>query len=553
MPEKISPLAGKPIDPSRLVNVPRLMTAYFSGKPDPSQPSQRVSFGTSGHRGSAFDNGFNEDHILAISQAICNYRKGQGIDGPLFVGKDTHALSEAAFASAIEVFAANGVETMIDEHDGYTPTPVISHAILTYNQGRKQGLADGVVITPSHNPPEDGGFKYNPPNGGPAGTDITDTVQNTANASLENGLADIRRMPYERALRCAHIHRYDYIGPYVRDLTNVVDMAAIASSGVKIGIDPLGGAAVQYWQPIIEAYKIDASVINPAIDPTFRFMTADWDGKIRMDCSSPYAMTRLVGMRDQFDVAFANDTDADRHGIVTRSSGLMNPNHYLTAAIDYLFTHRPAWPTTAAVGKTVVSSSSIDRVASKLGRKLVETPVGFKWFVDGLIGGSFGFAGEESAGGAFLRRDGTVWTTDKDGLILGLLAAEMTAQTGRDPGEAYNALTQELGTPHYERIDAPATPAQKDLLKKLSPEQFAATELAGEPIRQKLTKASGNGAAFGGIKVVSDSGWFAARPSGTEDVYKIYAESFRDEDHLHRIQKEAQDAIAQVFKTAGAN
>ena len=551
MPEKISPLAGKPVDPSSLVNVPKLMTAYFSGRPDVGDPVQRVAFGTSGHRGSAFDNAFNEAHILAISQAICVYRRNHGIDGPLYVGKDTHALSESAFASAIEVFAANGVETFIVEHDFYTQTPVISHAILTYNKGRKQGLADGVVITPSHNPPTDGGFKYNPPSGGPADSDITDWIQNAANDSLKNGLTDVKRIPYARALASAHVHRHDYVGPYVRDLTNVVDMAVIAGSGVKIGIDPLGGAAVQYWAPIIEAYRIDASVINPAIDPTFRFMTADWDGKIRMDCSSPYAMKRLVGMRDQFDVAFANDTDADRHGIVTRSSGLMNPNHYLTVAIDYLFTHRPDWPATAAVGKTVVSSSSIDRVAAKLKRKLVETPVGFKWFVDGLIGGAFGFAGEESAGGAFLRRDGTVWTTDKDGLILGLLAAEMTAKTGRDPGQTYDELTKELGTPHYERIDAPATPEQKAVLKALTPEQFTAKELAGEPIRQKLTKAPGNDAPFGGIKVVTDSGWFAARPSGTENVYKIYAESFRDEDHLHQIQREAQDAIAVVFKSAG--
>jgi phosphoglucomutase len=552
MAGKISPLAGKPLEASSLVNVPRLMTAYFSGRPDPSQPAQRVAFGTSGHRGSALDNAFNEPHILAISQAICDHRRGQGVDGPLFVGKDTHALSEAAFTSALEVFAANGVETLIDEHDGYTPTPVISHAILTYNRGRERGLADGVVITPSHNPPEDGGFKYNPPNGGPAGSDITDWVQRAANASLANGLADIRRTPFERAVRSACIHRRDYIGPYVRDLSNVVDMAAIAASRVKIGIDPLGGAAVQYWGPIIEAYGIDATVINPAIDPTFGFMTADWDGRIRMDCSSPYAMTRLVATGDRFDVAFANDTDADRHGIVARSCGLMNPNHYLTAAIAYLFTHRPDWPARSGIGKTVVSSASIDRLAARLGRKLVEVPVGFKWFVDGLIDGSFGFAGEESAGASFLRRDGSVWTTDKDGLILGLLAAEMTATSGRDPGQVYADLTRDIGAPHYERIDAPATPAQKALLKQLSPDQFAATELAGEPIRRKLTAAPGNGEAFGGIKVITDNGWFAARPSGTEDVYKIYAESFRDENHLRRIQREAEEAIAQVFKTAGA-
>ena len=552
MSDKISPLAGKPLDPSRLVDVPRLLAAYAAGQPDLAQPSQRVSFGTSGHRGSAFDNAFNEAHILAISQAICDLRRQAGIDGPLYLGKDTHALSEPAFRNAVEVFAANGVETLIDQHDGYTPTPVISHAILTYNRGRERGLADGVVITPSHNPPEDGGFKYSSPHGGPAGSDVTEAIQRAANASIENGLADVKRMPFERALRQAHIRRHDFVGPYVADLANVVDMAAIAASGVKIGIDPLGGAAVHYWAPIIAAYGIDATVINPVVDPTFAFMTADWDGKIRMDCSSRYAMTGLIGVRDRFDVAFANDTDADRHGIVARSSGLMNPNHYMTAAIDYLFTHRPGWPTGAAIGKTIVSSGSIDRVAKKLGRKLVETPVGFKWFVDGLLGGAFGIAGEESAGATFLRRDGSVWTTDKDGLVLGLLAAEMTATTGRDPGQAYEALTGEIGAPCYERIDAPATPAQKALLKQLSPDQFAAQELAGEPIRHKLTAAPGNDEPFGGIKVIADSGCFAARPSGTENVYKIYAESFRDTDHLRRIQDEAQAAITAVFDAAGA-
>jgi phosphoglucomutase len=510
-----------------------------------------VAFGTSGHRGSAFDNAFNEAHILATSQAICDHRRRAGIDGPLFVGKDTHALSEAAFASALEVFAANGVTTMIDDRDGYTPTPVISHAILTYNRGRERGLADGVVITPSHNPPQDGGFKYNPPHGGPAGGEVTDTIQNAANASLSERLAGVKRMGFERALKAANVRRHDYVTPYVGDLANVVDMAAIAAAGVRIGIDPLGGAAVAYWAPIIEAYGLNATIVNPDVDATFRFMTADWDGKIRMDCSSPYAMAKLVGMKDSFDVAFANDTDADRHGIVTRSSGLMNPNHYLTAAIDYLFRHRPGWSAHCAIGKTAVSSAAIDRVAARLGRKLVETPVGFKWFVDGLTDGSLGFGGEESAGASFLRRDGSVWTTDKDGLILGLLAAEITAVTGRDPGQAYQALTDDFGATVYARIDAPANAAQKALLKTLSPQQFPATELAGEPIRHAFTTAPGNGEALGGLKVVADNGWFAARPSGTEDVYKIYAESFLGQDHLRRIQTEAQSAIAGVFAAAG--
>ena len=527
---KVNPLAGKPAEPSMLVNVPRLVTAYFAGEPDPKVASQRVAFGTSGHRGSAFNNAFNEAHILAISQAVCDHRKAAGITGPLFVGIDTHALAEPALASAIEVFAANGVELMIDAHDGYTPTPVISHAILTTNRGRREGLADGVVITPSHNPPEDGGFKYNPPNGGPADTDITAGIERAANGFLEDGLRGVQRIPY------------------VADLADVVDMEAIRSSGVKIGIDPLGGAAVHYWQPIIERYRLDATVVSDAVDPTFRFMTVDWDGKIRMDCSSAFAMARLIGLRDKFDVAFANDTDADRHGIVTRSNGLMNPNHYLAAAIAYLFEHRPQWRKDSAVGKTIVSSAIIDRVANKLGRRLVETPVGFKWFVDGLIDGSFGFAGEESAGASFLRRDGTVWTTDKDGVILGLLAAEMTARTKSDPSQLFDRLTAELGVPFYERIDAPATPAQKSLLKALTADKLAIRELAGEPVRNVLTAAPGNGQSFGGIKVTSDSGWFAARPSGTEDVYKIYAESFRSESHLRQIQGEAQSAIAQAFK-----
>jgi phosphoglucomutase len=552
MPEKVSPLAGKAVEPSMLVDVPRLVTAYFTGKPDPAVPSQRVAFGTSGHRGSAFDNAFNEDHILAISQAICHHRSRNNITGPLFIGIDTHALSQPALASALEVFAAYDVEVMIDERDGYTPTPVISHAILTYNKNRKSGLADGIVITPSHNPPADGGFKYNPPNGGPADTDVTAWIERAANTLLEKNLDGLRRIPYDRACKSPRIHRYDYIGSYVADLANVVDMDAIRSSGVRIGIDPLGGASVPYWQPIIERYGIAATVVSDAIDPTFRFMTVDWDGKIRMDCSSPYAMARLIGVRDKFDLAFANDTDADRHGIVTRSSGLMNPNHYLAVAISYLYGYRPGWSGGCAVGKTVVSSSIIDRVVAKLGRKLVEVPVGFKWFVDGLMDSTLGFAGEESAGASFLRRDGSVWTTDKDGIILGLLAAEITARTKGDPGEAYDRLTRELGVPFYERIDAPATPEQKELLKTLAPGQISMTELGGEPIRAKLTAAPGTDLPFGGIKVVAENGWFAARPSGTEDVFKIYAESFRGEDHLRRIQQEATDALARLFEKAKA-
>jgi phosphoglucomutase len=550
MAAEVSPLAGKPAPASMLVNVPRLVTAYFSGKPDPAIPSQRVAFGTSGHRGSAFNNAFNEAHILAISQALCDYRRRAGIDGPLFIGIDTHALAESAFASALEVFAANDVTVMIDERDGYTPTPAISHAILTYNRNRTSGLADGVAITPSHNPPEDGGFKYNPPNGGPADTDITAGIERAANAFLEDGLRGLQRISYHRAHKAACVHRHDYIGPYVADLANVIDMEAIRASGVKIGIDPLGGAAVHFWQPIIERYGIAATIVSDTVDPTFRFMTADWDGKIRMDCSSPYAMARLIGMRDKFDVAFANDTDADRHGIVTRSNGLMNPNHYLAAAIAYLFEHRPGWDSNSAVGKTIVSSAIIDRVARKLGRELVETPVGFKWFVDGLGDGSFGFAGEESAGASFLRRDGSVWTTDKDGIILGLLAAEITAQTGQDPSQLFGRLTDELGAPFYERIDAPATVAQKNVLKALSPERLAMKELAGEPVQSTLTAAPGNGQSFGGIKVTAENGWFAARPSGTEDVYKIYAESFKSQQHLRQIQQQAQAAITAVFEAA---
>src|SRR6266567_3270557 len=511
MAAEVSPLAGKPAPQSMLANITRLVTAYFAGKPDPSLQAQRVAFGTSGHRGSAFNNAFNEAHILAISQAVCDHRNSRGITGPLFIGIDTHALAEPALASALEVFAANGVEVMIDERDGYTPTPVISHAILTTNRGRERGLADGVVITPSHNPPEDGGFKYNPPNGGPADTDITAAIERAANGFLEDGLRGVKRIPYDRARKSSCVHRYDYIGPYVADLANAVDMEAIRASGVKIGIDPLGGAGVHYWQPIIERYRLAATLVSDAVDPTFRFMTVDWDGKIRMDCSSPYAMARLIGMREKFDVAFANDTDADRHGIVTRSSGLMNPNHYLAAAISYLFENRPQWSENSAVGKTIVSSAIIDRVAQKLGRRVVETPVGFKWFVDGLF------------------------------------AAEITARTGRDPSQLFDQLTSELGMPFYERIDAPATSAQKNLLKALTGEKLAMAELAGEPVRTVLTAAPGNGQSFGGIKVIAESGWFAARPSGTEDVYKIYAESFRTETHLRQIQQEAQSAIDKAF------
>ena len=551
MAAEIHPLAGKTAEPSMLANVPRLVTAYFAGKPDPSVPAQRVAFGTSGHRGSSLNNAFNEAHILAISQALCDHRQRSGIGGPMFVGIDTHALAEPALASALEVFAANGIEVMIDAHDGYTPTPVISHAILTYNKGRETGLADGVVMSPSHNPPGDGGFKYNPPNGGPADTDITSAIERAANHYLEDALRGVQRMPYDRARKAACVHRHDFIGPYVADLGNVLDMEAIRGSGVRIGIDPLGGAAVRYWQPIIERYGLNATVVSDAVDPTFRFTSVDWDGKIRMDCSSPYAMARLIGMRDKFDVAFANDTDADRHGIVTGSNGLMNPNHYLAASIAYLFANRPQWRADSAVGKTIVSSAIIDRVANKLGRRLVETPVGFKWFVDGLSDGGFGFAGEESAGASFLRKDGSVWTTDKDGIILGLLAAEITARTKSDPSQLFEKLTGELGVPFYERIDAPATPAQKNLLKGLSADRLAMAELAGEPVRSTLSAAPGNGQPFGGIKVTSDSGWFAARPSGTEDVYKVYAESFRSALHLRQIQDDAQRAIAQAFAAGG--
>ncbi len=551
MGELVSPNAGRTIAASMLVDVAKLVTAYFAHRPDPAVLLQGVKFGTSGHRGSAFHHTFNEAHILAITQAICLHRTAHGVTGPLFLGIDTHALSRPALTSALEVLAANGVETMIDRQDGYTPTPVISHAILNYNRGRQSGLADGIVVTPSHNPPEDGGFKYNAPNGGPADTSVTDWIERTANALLADNLSGVRRIPYDRAIRLSHLHRHDFITPYVADLAAVIDMDAIRAAGVTIGIDPLGGAAVGYWHPIIERYGIAATVVNDTVDATFRFMTADWDGKIRMDCSSPYAMTGLVGMRDNFDIAFANDTDADRHGIVTRSSGLMNPNQYLAVAIDYLWRNRPGWSSTCGIGKTIVSSGLIDRVAGRLGRRLVEVPVGFKWFVDGLTDGSLGFGGEESAGASFLRRDGTVWTTDKDGIILGLLAAEITARTKQDPGTAYRAITEALGVPFYARIDAPATADERRRLKALSPARLGMTELAGEKVEATLSTAPGNNAPFGGLKVVASSGWFAVRPSGTEDIYKIYAESFKSAEHLRQIQIEARDAVMRAVATDG--
>jgi phosphoglucomutase len=546
----INALAGKPAPASMLVDVPKLVTSYYAEHPDPSVPAERVAFGTSGHRGSAFDRTFNEAHILAITQAICTYRRTTHIEGPLFIGIDTHALSEPALASALEVLAANGIEVMIDRDGGYTPTPVISHAILGYNRGRTSGLADGIVITPSHNPPEDGGFKYNPPNGGPAETDVTGWIEREANVLLAAGLGAVRRIPHARALCAATTHRHDYVTPYVDDLANVVDMAAIRRAGIRIGVDPMGGAGVDYWAPIIAKYGIAVTVVNTAVDPTFRFMTVDWDGKIRTDCSSPYAMAPLVAMRDRFDIAFANDADHDRHGIVTPTAGLMNPNHYLAVAISYLFTHRPKWSADAAVGKTVVSSGIIDRVTKGLGRRLVEVPVGFKWFVDGLLNGSLGFAGEESAGASFLRMPGTTWTTDKDGIVPGLLAAELTATLGVDPGARYLELTREFGTPVYERIDAPATADQKRRLLQLSPADVDAKELAGEAISSIITTAPGNGSSIGGLKVIAESGWFAVRPSGTEDVYKLYAESFRDRAHLERIETEAQALLTRLFAQA---
>ncbi len=547
---EIDPLAGKPAEPSMLVNVPRLVTAYYTEVPDPSVPGQRVAFGTSGHRGSSFGNSFNEWHVLAISQAICLFRKERGIDGPLYLGLDTHALSEPAGASALEVLAANGVDVMIAENDEYTPTPAVSHAILAYNRGRVKGQADGILITPSHNPPEDGGFKYNPPSGGPADTDVTGWIQDKANELLESGLQGVKRIPYARALRAATTHRHDYLNTYVSDLGSVLDLNVIHDANIRMGVDPLGGAGVHYWGPIAERYGLNLTVVNAAVDPTFRFMTVDWDGRIRMDPSSRYAMQRLIDMKDRFDIAFACDTDHDRHGIVTRSAGLLPPNHYLSAIIYYLFQHRPNWRAEAAVGKTVVSSQMIDRVAAKLGRKLYEVPVGFKWFVEGLLDGSLGFGGEESAGASFLRRDGTVWVTDKDGIVPALLSAEIMARMGRDPGELYGDLTRAFGEPVYDRVEASATPAQKEMLEKLSPDQVRHTELAGEKIQTLLTRAPGNGAPLGGLKVMTESGWFAARPSGTEDIYKIYAESFRGEDHLRRILAEAQTIVNGALEAA---
>ena len=541
----IDPKAGTPPTPSMLVDIPRLIASYYTLKPDVSVSTQKVGFGTSGHRGSSLECSFNEAHILAITQAICDYR-GSGA-GPLFLAKDTHALSEPAFESALEVLAANGVDVMVDEALGYTPTPVLSHAVLTYNRDRKSALADGIVITPSHNPPTDGGFKYNPPNGGPADTDVTRAIQDRANAILADALREVRRTGYAAAMAAATTHRHDYISAYVGDLNAVVDMDAIAGSCESLCADALGGAGVAYWGRIAEKYRFPLTIQHADVDPTFRFMSLDWDGRIRMDCSSPYAMAGLIALKDRFDVAFACDTDHDRHGIVTRTSGLLNPNHYLAVAIHYLYRSRPQWWEDAAVGKTAVSSSMIDRVAKDLGRRLVEVPVGFKWFVDGLVDSTLGFGGEESAGASFLRRDGTVWTTDKDGIIMGLLSAEITAREGRDPGTIYRDLTGRFGAPVYERIDAKATPAQKAVLARLSPQQVEAKDLAGEPIQQMLTTAPGNGASLGGLKVVTENGWFAARPSGTEDVYKLYAESFRGEEHLRRIQEEAQALLTKVL------
>ena len=539
----ISPLAGKPAPKEMLVDLAALEREYYERKPDMEDHNQWVSFGTSGHRGSPLRGSFTEAHILAITQAICDYRHRLGTDGPLYMGKDTHAVSRPAERTALEVLAANNVETIIQSDDGVTPTPVISRAILVYNRGRKEHFADGIVVTPSHNPPEDGGFKYNPPNGGPADTDATKWIENRANELLRKDNAGVKRVPFATAIETNTTHQEDFVLPYVRDLRNVIDMEAIHAAGLKLAVDPLGGAAVHYWEPINEIYKLDIVVVNPKVDPTFAFMTVDHDGKIRMDCSSPYAMARLVGLKDQYRVAFANDPDSDRHGIVTPSAGLMNPNHYLAVAIRYLLTHRPQWSAHVAVGKTLVSSSMIDRVVNRLGRRLCEVPVGFKWFVLGLFDGSFCFGGEESAGASFLRQDGTVWVTDKDGPIMDLLAAEITARTGKDPGEHYRDLAAEFGTPHYTRIDAPATPEQKARLEKLSPEAVAAATLAGEPITHKLTHAPGNDAPIGGLKVVAANGWFAARPSGTENIYKIYAESFKDEAHLKAIVSEAEEIV----------
>ena len=547
---KISPRAGMPVDASMLVDVPRLITAYYTERPDPSISEQRVAFGTSGHRGCAINKAFNEWHVLAISQAICLYRKQKQINGPLFLGMDTHALSVPALASALEVLAANGVDVMIAEKDEYTPTPAISHAILAYNRGRKTGVADGIVITPSHNPPSDGGFKYNPPNGGPAQSAITDWIGAKANEFLENGLSGVKRISLEKALRASTTNRHDYLNTYIADLSNVLDMDVIRGAKISLGVDPLGGAGVHYWGPIAERYELNLTSVNEVVDPTFRFMTMDWDGKIRMDPSSPYAMQRLINIKDRFDIAIACDTDHDRHGIVTRNAGLLPPNHYLAVAIFYLFQHRPKWGREAMVGKTVVSSQMIDRITAKLGRKLYEVPVGFKWFVQGLLDSSLAFGGEESAGASLARLDGSVWTTDKDGIVLALLAAEITARMGRDPGEIYYELTGEFGAPFYERTEASATPEQKVLLAKLSPQQVQLTELAGEKIQAVIIKAPGNGAPIGGLKVTAESGWFAARPSGTEDIYKIYAESFKGTDHLHRIQEEAQAIVSKTLSAS---
>jgi phosphoglucomutase len=547
----LSDRAGKPAPRDTLIDVERLLQAYFDRKPDPSDPRQRVSFGTSGHRGSSFDGSFNEAHILAMTQAICEYRRGKGIDGPLYLGMDTHALSAPAQRTAIEVLAAHGVEVFIQEDGGYTPTPVISHAILTWNRNRSTGLADGIVVTPSHNPPKDGGFKYNPPHGGPADVDVTRVIQDRANELLGEGGAAIRRIAYDRAIQAPTTHFHDFVTPYVEDLESVVDLEAIRAARLHIGVDPLGGASVAYWAPIRERYGLDVTEVNTRVDPQFAFMTCDHDGQIRMDCSSPYAMANLIGLKDEYDLAFGNDPDSDRHGIVTRSAGLMNPNHFLAVAIDYLFSHRPKWPPQAAVGKTLVSSCIIDRVAHALGRKLVEVPVGFKWFVGGLLDGSLGFGGEESAGASFLRQDGSVWTTDKDGLILDLLAAEITAKTGKDPGEHFTELAARFGTPYYSRIDARATPEQKSLLGRLSPDAVKESMLAGESIVAKITRAPGNDAPIGGLKVVASGGWFAARPSGTEEVYKIYAESLRGIDHLARIVEEAQAIVNRAVAPGG--
>ena len=543
----VSPAAGKPAEPSILVNVPKLITAYYSLRPDPSDPAQRVVFGTSGHRGSSFDGAFNEWHILAITQAICDYRKSQKIDGPLFLGIDTHALSEPAFASALEVLAANGVVTMLSQGTPYTPTPAVSHAILSYNRERKAGLADGIVITPSHNPPDDGGFKYDPPHGGPADSRVTSWIESKANDYLRAALAGVQRMLFAQALRASTTRNYDFLHTYVGDLESVIDMPAIRAAKITLGVDPLGGAGIDYWPLIAERYGLDLTVVNHSVDPTFRFMTVDWDGKIRMDPSSPYAMQRLIALKDKFDVAFAADTDHDRHGIVTKSTGLLPPNHYLAVCIQYLFSNRKNWGSDVAVGKTVVSSSMIDRVTARLARRLYEVPVGFKWFVEGLLTGRLGFAGEESAGASFLCRDGSVWSTDKDGIIPCLLSAEITARLGRDPGEIYRELTRDLGDPVYERRDAPATLDQKATLAKLSPADIDITEVAGEKVQQILTAAPGDGSPIGGIKVIAKDGWFAARPSGTEEIYKIYAESFLGQDHLRRIQQEAQTIVSETL------